>query len=300
MLSFLQEFTRSPEKPFTIIVLDEDQMEQPRRYRVKPAHVLYLYAVSTVVFGLLLVGLVVLTPLRELIPGYGTQEMRRNARLNTLRLTALQDSLEMQYEYVRQLRYLMMGELDSMAASSQSLAQGEPDERTVPAVASEPMSQDWEDHEQPALPVNQMPVRPAASEPPASVVKRYLSSLIFPVQPPVNGFLTRGYDARTGHYAVDFAVAEGTSVRSIGDGYVIFADWAQEGGFTIAIQHADGYVSVYKHNQQLMKRVGDRVRDREVIAKSGNSGEISTGPHLHFELWYEGLAQDPRYFLVGE
>lgn len=275
-------------------------MEQPRRYRIKPLHVFYLYAISMLAFGLVLISLVTLTPLRELIPGYGTQEMRRHARLNTLRLTALQDSLEMQYEYVRQLRHLMMGELDSMAVGNVSSGEGEMVQQTMPAVASEPLSQDWADHEQPALPVNQMPVRPAAVEPQASVVKKYLSSLTLPVQSPVNGYLTRGYDARIGHYAADFAVAEGTPVRSIGDGYVILADWAQEGGFTIAIQHADGYVSVYKHNQQLLKRVGDRVRDREVIAQSGNSGEISTGPHLHFELWYEGLAQDPRYFLVGE
>lgn len=88
-------------------------------------------------------------------------------------------------------------------------------------------------------------------------------------------------------------------VRSIGDGYVVLSDWTHEGGFTIAVQHAEGYVSVYKHNQRLLKRVGDRVRAREAVAMSGNSGEISTGPHLHFELWLDGLAQDPVYYLVG-
>ena len=67
----------------------------------------------------------------------------------------------------------------------------------------------------------------------------------------------------------------------------------------IGVQHADGYVSFYKHNERLLKRVGDRVRERDAVATSGNTGEITTGPHLHFELWRNGLAQDPRYFLIG-
>ncbi|MGI9173940.1 MAG: murein hydrolase activator EnvC family protein, partial [Rhodothermales bacterium] len=127
----------------------------------------------------------------------------------------------------------------------------------------------------------------------------HLAVLQWPVQSPVDGFLTRGFDARTGHYGADIAVEEGTLVRSIGDGHVILADWTHDGGYAIAVQHADGYVSVYKHNQRLLKRVGDRVSDREALAVSGNSGEVTTGPHLHFELWNNGLAQDPRYYFIG-
>ena len=79
----------------------------------------------------------------------------------------------------------------------------------------------------------------------------------------------------------------------MGDGYVIFADWTHEGGHVIVVQHANGYVSVYKHNQRLLKRVGDRVRDREAIALSGNTGEITTGPHLHFEVLINKRFVDP-------
>ena len=82
-------------------------------------------------------------------------------------------------------------------------------------------------------------------------------------------------------------------------GYVILSDWTHEGGYAIAVQHSDGYVTVYKHAKQLLKRIGDRVRNREAIAISGNSGEITTGPHLHLEIWHNGLAQDPRYYFVA-
>ena len=133
----------------------------------------------------------------------------------------------------------------------------------------------------------------------SSIEARYLSGLRFPVLPPVTGIVTREFDARTGHYAMDIAVNEGSVVRAIGDGYVILADWTHDGGQIIAVQHADGFVSVYKHNSRLLKRLGDRVHDREAVSLSGNSGEITTGPHLHFELWQNGLAQDPNYYVIG-
>jgi murein DD-endopeptidase MepM/ murein hydrolase activator NlpD len=115
----------------------------------------------------------------------------------------------------------------------------------------------------------------------------------------VDGIVSRGFSASANHYGMDFAVDEGSPVRAVGDGYVVFADWTHEGGYVIAVQHADGYLSVYKHNARLLRRLGDHVRSRETIALSGNTGEITSGPHLHFELWRNGLAQDPRTFFVN-
>lgn len=303
MPSFLGEFTRGADGSYTVIVMDEDGMEQPRQYQVKPRTVLFQVAGLVVSLSLLLVALVVLTPARGLIPGFGTEAMRQDARMNVLRLEALQDSLAAQQEYMQQLRRLLVGDFDPSQVAAPADVPAEPvpvaeqDQTESPA---EPQSPNWADHEQPALPVATMPVD---SDTPFRIVStgtRYLSSLPFPLLTPVEGFLTRGFDARTGHYAVDIAVGEGSMVRSIGDGYVVLADWTHEGGYAIAVQHADGYLSVYKHNQRLLKRVGDRVRARDIIATSGNSGEISTGPHLHFELWHDGLAQDPRYYFIGE
>lgn len=302
MWSLFSEFTRDIDSAFTVMVMDEDGLEQPRRYRVVPRKVLAALVGTMVAVTLLVLSLVVFTPLRELIPGYGTAEMRQHARLNSLRLTALQDSLRAQQRYMTQIRQLMMGQVDSAFVAE---ATGQPPEQKSPQVgevadaAANPVTDDWTDHEQPALPVTRMPVQAGAPFRLVASETKYLASLQLPVMPPVDGFLTRGFDARTGHYAVDIAVEEGTMVRCIGDGYVVMADWTHEGGYTLAVQHADGYVSVYKHNQRLLKRVGERVRAREAIAMSGNSGEISTGPHLHFELWHDGLAQDPRFYFIG-
>ena len=295
MWSFLADLLRRTDGPCTVLVMDEAYREEPRQYRVDPRWMLGTLGAGVLAFGLLLLALVVFTPLRELIPGYGTAELRQEAREAAVRVAALEDSVATQLAYVEQLQQLMTGRLSGVRAPA-APARDNPAADAPARATREPASENWTDHEQPALPSARLPLPPVmlATEAPA----RYLASLQLPAQPPVSGLLTRAFDARTGHYAIDIAVEEGTMVRAIGDGYVIFSDWTHEGGFAIAVQHADGYVSVYKHNQRLLKRIGDRVRAREAVAVSGNSGEFTSGPHLHFELWDNGLAQDPLNYLI--
>ncbi len=300
MFSFLSEILHNFGNDLTVIVMDQEGLEPPRRHSVKPTNIFAFFTGSVCLITVAILALLLFTPVRGFLPGYGTIEMRLDARLNQLRMQVLEDTLAMQARYVTQLRNLMLGSVDTSAVrSSRPLQpvfsiQGDPIEPSA-----NPSSDNWMDHEQPALPVSRLGTE---TPPPLSLAMmeaRYLSGLRFPVLPPLNGLVTRGFDARTGHYAIDIAVTEGSVIRAIGDGYVIMADWTHDGGQIIAIQHADGYVSVYKHNSSLLKRLGDRVRDREAVALSGNSGEITTGPHLHFELWLNGLAQDPIYYVIG-
>lgn len=298
MWSFLAEFTKNTDGVYTVVVMDERGVDQPRRYEVQPRRVLTLWGSSVLVVSLLAVSLVAFTPIRQLIPGYGTEEIRQAARINDQRVAALSDSLEAQQRYIEHLRGLITGEVDTSAISDIAWPNGE---TTSPPASSRPVpaaSDDWRDHQQPAMPaVRQLAGTVSATT--SAGRQEALGRVQLPMRPPVEGFPTRGFDARAGHYAVDIAVESGTPVRCVGDGYIILSDWTQEGGYTVAVQHANGYVSVYKHNKRLLKRVGDRVRSRETIAISGNTGEITTGPHLHFEFWRNGLAQDPSQYFVG-
>ncbi len=307
MWSFLSELTRRPSEARTVVVLDEEGAEPPHRYRVRAVQVLALWGGSLAAAAVLAAVLVSLTPLRALMPGYSAAEMQEGIRVNAVRVAALEDSLAVAGRYREQLQRLITGRIDSAAAAAAGApapapaappAAAEADDASGGAVTGElaevavdPWSADWNDHAQPAVSLLRVPAGSVATAPPP--LRPSLASLQFPVMPPVDGFITRGFGARAGHYAVDLAVEEGTPVRSIGDGYVIMADWTQSGGYALAVQHAGGYVSIYKHNRRLLKRVGDRVRAREVIALSGNTGEITTGPHVHVELWRGGLAQDP-------
>ena len=275
-------------------------MASPRQYEVQPRRLLFAVGLITLVTTLLVIGISFFTPVRGLLGGTDLENYREVAEMNSRRAAAFEDSVAMQYRQITQLRALITGDLDSLVTTvpvSEDPFLPEPAEveAMLGVTLDEPASAD---HQQPAIPFRWLDISGNAEPLPGSAAEAYLTSLRLPALPPTEGFFTRGFNARMGHFGVDIAVDEGSPIRAVGDGYVVFADWTHEGGYVVAIQHADGYLSVYKHNARLLKRVGDRVGSRETVALSGNSGEITSGPHLHFELWRNGLAQDPRTFFV--
>lgn len=112
--------------------------------------------------------------------------------------------------------------------------------------------------------------------------------------PPVTGIVTENYDARKSHYGVDIVSEKDEPVRTVSDGVVILSSWTDETGYVIGIQHTNNLVSFYKHNSVLLKSVGSFVKAGEIIATIGNTGELTTGPHLHFELWFKGNPINPK------
>ena len=115
--------------------------------------------------------------------------------------------------------------------------------------------------------------------------------------PPVKGTVSSGFNIKEQHYAVDIVVPKNTPIKAAADGRVVLASWTSDSGYVIIIDHGNQLLSVYKHNSSLTKAQGDLVKAREVIAISGSSGEFSTGPHLHFELWNDGTPIDPIAFI---
>lgn len=301
MWSFLRHLFQNMGTEQTVVVLDAEEVGRTQRYRFRPSRVIGAWGGSVLAVGLLAVALIVFTPLRTYIPGYGTEQIEQSARLNTMRLQSLQDSLAAQRRYIVQLRRLITGRVDSIAPSRSGISPGQGPLRQGGGQTASGEEPDGNEsgagaHEQPAL----APSPFSASQQASSRGDGGSNGLSFPIPSPVqDGFPTRDFNAEAGHYGIDVAVSEGTSIRAVGAGYVVWSDWMQDGGYTIAVQHADGYLSVYKHNGRLLKRLGDRVSAQEPIAMSGNTGAITTGPHLHFELWRNGLAQEPRTFIAG-
>lgn len=302
MWSFLSHLFRRPGTTHTVVVMDSDEVGRTRRYQLRPKRMLAAWGTSLVVVSLVAASLIAFTPLRTFIPGYGTKELKQQARLNSLRVAALQDSVAVQQHYIKRLQQLVTGQVDSVGQRTAmqdvpdpQSAQREP--RSGRLSSSDDTGDRGQRQQQPAISVSSFSASGRADEENSSY---RLPSLSLPVQAPVNtGFPTRDFDAADAHFGIDIAVSEGTLVRAVGEGYVVLADWTQGAGYTIAIQHADGYLSVYKHNKRLLKKTGDRVQAREALAVSGSSGEVTTGPHLHFELWQNGLAQDPRPYVTG-
>jgi murein DD-endopeptidase MepM/ murein hydrolase activator NlpD len=115
---------------------------------------------------------------------------------------------------------------------------------------------------------------------------------------PISGLISDRFDIKRGHYGVDIVAKTNEPVKTIADGMVVFASWTQDSGYVIIIQHKGNLISVYKHNAELYKKVGNFVNAGEIIAIVGNSGELTSGPHLHFELWYNGSPLNPEEFVT--
>lgn len=328
MKSFLLDLWRNPAKDISVITMDVNGLETPQQYLLAPRPFMTKVLASVGGSFLLVVVLFLIFPIREWVIG-GVAGGDNPIRTSADRLAALQDSLETQQLYLLKLREVLLGtdttkvKIRATAVKSDTTASGpkvtgfggsggtmRSNINPVPQAKEPPVASKSSElralvkevsvsrsipHQQPALALSIMSV-PNGHVPP---IRLFLNPITLPAPAPVGGFVTRGFEAKSGHYGIDIAVQKGTTVRSIADGYVTFADWTHEGGFVIVIQHAGGYISAYKHNGRLLKRVGERVRSREAIAMSGNTGEISSGPHLHFELWHEGLAQDPRTAIIG-
>ena len=115
---------------------------------------------------------------------------------------------------------------------------------------------------------------------------------------PVEGVVSRGYDPSIAHYGTDVVAKKNEPIKATADGTVILSSWTQDSGYVIGIQHKNQIISFYKHNAVLLKEVGDVVQAGDIIAIIGNSGELTDGPHLHFELWYDGKPLDPQEFIL--
>jgi murein DD-endopeptidase MepM/ murein hydrolase activator NlpD len=116
---------------------------------------------------------------------------------------------------------------------------------------------------------------------------------------PVNGFISRDFNPEKGHMGIDFVVKTGTPIYASASGYVIFSDFTVKDGNMLIINHPDNYITVYKHCSALLKKERETVIQGEIIALSGNTGEITTGPHLHFEIWKNGQPIDPKKVLLN-
>jgi len=130
----------------------------------------------------------------------------------------------------------------------------------------------------------------------AAPKKHTLSDIYF--FPPISGLVSNHYDMQTKHFGIDILAKENEPIKSVSDGSVIYSGWSYDTGYMLVVQHDEDLISVYKHNASLLKKVGETVKSGEVVAIIGNSGELTTGPHLHFELWYKGRPLNPLDYIV--
>ena len=272
----------SAKQKFRLILQEEGTFAERWAMRVQPGQIRALAALSIALVAAITYALVALTPLKEaVVPGYlstETREMQQKA-MNTA--DSLSQVLAMQGRYIQNLKAVLMGDLPAGALGALTDIPT-PNEVQPPTldpqsgVALEGLRTRVEEEDAFAI------------GSPGSLDESGLWI------PPVEGRVSAGWDPGLDHWGVDIVAPEDSPVKAVGDGTVIFAGFTAGGGHTVLVQHPGDRVSVYMHNSRLEVGSGDRVRQGEMVAVIGNSGDHSSGPHLHFEWWESGVAIDPQ------
>lgn len=273
-----------------VAVFAENSYEQLFSLRLSPIN---LFISIGLIAILLIVGVTILisfTSLREYIPGYPTGEERHMIMENLQRTDSLILEVKLRDKIISDIRSAISGELPLEALSHDSLQAQQT--KFAQKVSFEKSQADSIFRAQIEAEERFNVSEDKGSQ---SFVDERLEMMF--LYSPIKGVVTNSFGESVGHFGVDIVSPEGSRVSSILDGTVIFAEWTVETGYVIQIQHDNQLVSIYKHNSKLLKRVGSRVQAGEVIALVGNSGELSTGPHLHFELWYSGVPLNPENYI---
>ena len=271
-------------KPYHVIFFDARTMEE--RFSIKLNRSMLFLSLFSIglISAVLTVLFIAYTSIREYIPGYVTDFVTQENKIKKLAYTS--DSLSIELEnyklYVENIDNILSGrvqkaDLRKEITSTDSILQLEGIEfnatKRDSAFRLEVEKEDRWNFE----PTNRIP-----------------ELVLFK---PVNGIITGEFDVASRHFAIDLACREGEPIKAVTDGTVIFADWTSDTGYVIILFHSNNMMSVYKHNSELYKKTGELVKVGEVIATAGSEGELSTGPHLHFELWINGIPVDPSNYL---
>ncbi len=268
---------------YRLIIYNDSSIQTVWSIKLTPIKVLTLGSLGAILLILLTTTIIAYTPLRENIPGYPSAKVRQQIITNYILVDSLERELRSRDNYLKKLQALFAGEVpdESLSADSANLKKYDVKFRTLNA---DSLFQDKLDAEKTNLSLLQ------SSKKLPSIANIHFFT-------PLRGLITNRFNAKTNHLAVDVVGKQNSRISAVLDGTVVFSGWTMDTGYSIFIQHENNIISAYKHNAELLKDVGDKVKAGEVIAIMGNSGELTTGPHLHFELWHNGTALDPETYI---
>lgn len=277
-----------------IVVLDFDSFEERRNYTTSKFSIFILFAFTAIVFCLIIFLIISSTSLKKLIPGYPNPVeqkalLDKNIALDQ-KLNELILKTEKEEKYLNNVQQILNGTVpsnnkDTSLEKFKSVKSKQKDEISTSEKSLREKVTNREKYDLDIIPGG-------------SLKSEVLPELL--LFPPINGEITNEMNISSGHFGVDVIAPKNEAVVAILKGTVIYQNWSPTDGHVIHIQHKKNLLSIYKHNSEVLKNTGEFVDAGEPIAIVGNSGEHSTGPHLHFELWHNGYPIDPEMFINFE
>jgi len=271
---------------YRLVILNEDTFEERFAIKLTRLNVFVIMSLSAIVLIVLTTILIAFTPIREYIPGYSSTKLKKEATNLNFKTDSLQQVITMNEQYLESIKRVLKGDVTTVKFNKDSIIKAA--ELDAEEYNLNPSREDSLLREK----VNK--------EDKYNLFESATSKVNFVLFPPVTGTISEGYNVEEKHYAVDIVVAKGTPVKAAADGTIVLAEWTTQTGYVVIIDHGNGLISAYKHNASLTKEQGNLVKAGEVIAISGDTGELTTGPHLHFELWTTGYPIDPTTFIDFE
>lgn len=271
---------------YRVTVFNDNTLQEVWKIRLTKLDI-FTIITSSVLFLIILVTILIsFTSLREFIPGYPDGNQRKQIIRNAIMVDSLKTELTIRDRYFDNIRKVVSGEEPDNLESEQDTAINTENISFSKSVEDSLLRHQIEQEEQYNLTVNEFPGN----------VSNISEHFFFT---PLKGMISSPFDPLKNHFGIDIVGSPGAIIHAALDGTVIMASWTLETGYVMQIQHEDNLITVYRHNAELLKNVGDPVKAGESIAILGNSGEIFTsGPHLHFEIWHNGKPLDPKNYVV--
>ncbi|PLX12193.1 MAG: peptidase M23 [Marinilabiliales bacterium] len=276
---------------YRLVIFNDETFEERLIFRLTRLNVLSVFVSLAIIFTSLTLILIVYTPIKEMIPGYpSTYQNQSLIRLNIM-ADSLADELRKKDLFFENIKNIVEGKEIIEDTSKDAFKKGGVYD-TIQLTSSPEDSLLRVEFEMQNLNNLYYPEKNEETEKKQINIKN-LSFYI-----PAEGVVTSKFDFSKEHFGIDIVAKHNAAVKATLDGSVIFADWTMETGYVIAIQHQEGLISFYKHNSVLLKKVGEIVKAGQPIAIIGESGELTTGAHLHFELWHKGAPVNPEDYIT--
>jgi len=270
---------------YRMVLLNEDTYEEVGAMRLTRLNLIAFVGAVLIILIAIVYALIAYTDIRELIPGYPDAVMRQHIRANAMKLDSLEYEQAIRDQYFENLKRIISGDVPEAYLNDTSGVTSIQEINFIRSSNDSLLRQRVEAEEQFRLSVLE-----------DDQVDRGLYDMHF--FPPVKGIITREFNPVEGHFGIDLVAPPNEVVKATLDGTVTISTWTLETGYVLQIQHDDELMSVYKHNATLFKLVGQKVMAGDAIAIVGNSGELTTGPHLHFEIWHDRVPLNPVDYIV--
>jgi hypothetical protein len=278
--SFLGKFRHK----YRLAIYRDETYEEVINFRLSKLNVLSLVGGLTILFLILVISIIAYTPVKEFIPGYPDENTVENIYLNELRLDSLEMEMKKRDRFFENMKIIISGGSPEDYIKNHD-STGNYRNISFTRSVEDSLLRQMIEQEGYNLSLHRS--------------KKFSNSIsLTHFFPPVRGMVTNTFNAQNSHYGIDIVSSADEVVKSVLDGTVIISSWTLETGWVIQIQHENNIISIYKHNAELLKKQGDLVKAGDPIAIVGNSGELSTGPHLHLELWHNMTPIDPLEFIV--